>query len=466
MFRDSRWIRVTLSCCVALGVALAAAPASNEPQPRTRSGFPLRPLILIAPANPGGGWDQLARLVQFVLVEQNILPVPIQVVNRGGAGGTIGLAELVVRHRNNEHTIMIAGAVMVGAVVAHQSPFGLEDTVPVARLTSEYLVIAVPPDSPYATMSDLMEAFRDRPDSIAWGGGSAGGTDHQVVALLAREAGVPFKGIRYVAFAGGGEAATAVMGSQLGAVLTGYGEIQHLAKAGKVRLLASTAPGRFTPDAPPPLTSFGINVVVSNWRGVLAPPGVAAEGTAWLVEALRRMRTTDSWQAILKRNGWEDSFLVGDEFKTFLEDERTRAEGILRDLEFGSGGSGYAAVGAWTFPVIILSSLGFSTVWLLRRRVTGMTEYDDEGVLEHAASDGVAWPRTIATGVLMLLFPLGLDLVGYPITTALMLVGLGRVFGSRSLVKELVFAVALATVSYLLFDRLLGVSLPGGPFAG
>ena len=452
------------SFCLLSLLSIWSVAAAAEPRPRTTHGFPQRPIILMAPANPGGGWDQLARLIQLVLVEEKILPVPLQVVNRGGAGGTIGLAELAVRNRNDEHTIMIAGSVMVGAVVAHQSPFGLDDTEPIARLTSEHLVIAVPPDSPHATIAELMRAFQENPGSIAWGGGSAGGTDHQVVAMLAREAGVPFKAIRYVAFAGGGEAATAVMGSQLAAMVTGYGEIRHLAQAGKVRLLATTAPDQVIPDAPPTLSSAGIPIVVANWRGVLAPPGASPEGIAWLVEAFRRMRDTDSWRAILKRNEWEDSFLVGNAFKTFIEEERASAEAILGELEFGSGGAGYAAVGAWTFPTIILGILATSTLWVIRRHSDGASA--QERLLETGGSDGVAWPRLAATGALLALFAWAMDLLGYHLAAILLLVGLARVFGSHSLTRELLFSVTLATASFMLFDNLLGVTLPAGPLAG
>jgi putative tricarboxylic transport membrane protein len=456
-----RSLVLTLLLCV---TCLARGAVWAAPLPRTASGFPLRPLILIAPANPGGGWDQLARLIQLVLIEEEIVPVALQVVNRGGAGGTIGLAELAGRSRNDEHTIMIAGAVMVGAVVAHNSPFGLEDTTPIARLTGEYLAVAVPPDSPYATITDLMRAFSAAPDTITWGGGSAGGTDHQVVALLGRAGGVPLKSVRYVAFAGGGEAATAVMGSQLTAMVTGYGEIQHLARAGKVRLLATTAPDQFAPNAPPSLTSAGIDIVVSNWRGVLAAPGASPEAAAWLVEAFRRMRETEAWQDILKRNDWEDSFLVGDPLRVFIDDERTRAEAILSELEFGSGGAGYAAVGAWTFPTLILSALLLSTVLVVRGRRGPVQEPAPGTVSDKPHS--VSWSRVAVTLGLLLAFPWTMDLLGYHVAAMVLLLGLGRIFGGGSPVKAVSFAVVLTVVSFVLFDNLLGVSLPAGPLLG
>jgi putative tricarboxylic transport membrane protein len=456
-----RSLVLTLLLCVA---CLTGGGVSAAPLPRTASGYPLRPIILIAPANPGGGWDQLARLIQLVLIEEEIVPVSVQVVNRGGAGGTIGLAELAGRSRNDEHTIMIAGAVMVGAVVAHNSPFGLEDTTPIARLTGEYLAVAVPPDSPHATIADLMRAFAAAPDSITWGGGSAGGTDHQIVALLGRAAGVPLKSVRYVAFAGGGEAATAVMGSQLTAMVTGYGEIQHLAKAGKVRLLATTAPDQFSPDAPPSLTSAGIDIVVSNWRGVLAPPGASAEATAWLVEAFRRLHETEAWQDILERNDWEDSFLVGDQLRAFIDAERTRAETILSELEFGSGGAGYAAVGAWTFPALIVSALVLSAVLVIRGR-GGPVQAPAPGTVTEGPHE-VSWSRVAITLGLLCVFPWAMNLLGYHVAAVVLLLGLGRIFGGGSLGKAVTFAVVLTLVSFVLFDSLLGVSLPAGPFLG
>ena len=81
----------------------------------TTSGYPERPITLLAPANPGGGWDQTARQIRQVWTEIQTVGVPVEVVNRGGGGGTIGLADLVTRERNNPYTLMVFGQVMVGA---------------------------------------------------------------------------------------------------------------------------------------------------------------------------------------------------------------------------------------------------------------------------------------------------------------------------------------------------------------
>jgi hypothetical protein len=196
---------------------------------------------------------------------------------------------------------------------------------------------------------------------------------------------------------------------------------------------------------------------------VVAPPGASAEGVQWLVEAFRRMRESEAWQEILRRNEWEDSFLAGPELRLFLTVERTRAEAILGELEFGTGGAGYAPVGAWTFPVIILSVLTVSTIWVARGR-------SDATRLDLAADSeplgDVSWARVMLTGALFIGFAWGMDLLGYHLATVLLLVGLARVFGGQRAISELIFAIALAAVSFVVFDTLLGVRLPLGPFEG
>ena len=92
---------------LAVGCGSAASSAPANALPRTEAGYPNGPITVIAPANPGGGWDQTARQLQQVLRDTGLLGVPVEVVNRGGAGGTIGLADLVSRHRGNPQTLMV-----------------------------------------------------------------------------------------------------------------------------------------------------------------------------------------------------------------------------------------------------------------------------------------------------------------------------------------------------------------------
>lgn len=431
----------------------------ETPLPAAPSGFPSRALVLMAPANPGGGWDQTARLMQHVLTTRRIVPVPVEVLNRGGAGGTIGLAELVSRHRRDPHMVMIGGAVMLGAVVMHASPFTLDDTVPLARLTSEYEVVAVPPDSPYRSLPELLDAFRRAPESVAWGGGSAGGLDHMLVGLIAQKIGVPADRVRYVAFTGGGEAAAAVMGGQVTAAVSGYGEWKAHERSGRMRMLGISSPQRPSLDMPPTFRDAGLDVAVSNWRCIVAPPGISADARAWLVEALRRMRATPEWQEWLRRNDWEDSFLEGDAFERFLHDEMRATAATLAALRLGSEGRGYAVVGPWAVPAAIGLGLALSLGWLAvearwRPRRPSPT-----------ARHVLAWPSLAGTLILLGAYALSFEVVGFPLATGAYLLLQARLLGRRAWLRDAIASAALVAVTYLVFSRLLNVSLPLGLLA-
>ncbi|NBU79576.1 MAG: tripartite tricarboxylate transporter substrate binding protein, partial [Sphingomonadaceae bacterium] len=155
-----------------------------------RSTFPERPLSLLVPANPGGGWDQLARLMQQVITVGKLSPKPVDVFNKGGAGGLIGLAEIMTRRHDDPFTIMVAGLGLIGSCISQHSPFQTSEATPLARLIVENLMIAVPANSPHKTMEDLIAAIKADPASITWAGGSAGGTDHILVGLITKACGV------------------------------------------------------------------------------------------------------------------------------------------------------------------------------------------------------------------------------------------------------------------------------------
>jgi putative tricarboxylic transport membrane protein len=451
---------------VAVVACLAFAPAANAQTAdaalaRTAAGYPNRPILIMAPANPGGGWDQTARVIQHVLTGRQIAPEPVEVFNRGGAGGTIGLADLVGRHRRNPYVVMVSGSVMVGALVTHHSPFALTDTVPLARLVNEYEVVAVPAASPYRTLQQLLDAFRRNPGAMSWGGGSAGGIDHMLAGLLAREVGVPPGALRYVAFTGGGDAAAAVMGGQVTAAISGYGEWKALADSGRVRLLAMSSSARIAPDAPPGLVESGVNVVLSNWRGLVAAPGIAPEARDWLIAALERMRGTEEWQTYLKNNSWEDSFLAGAAFEQFLADDLRTTSETLAGLQLGQGGAGYAAVGPWTFPSVLFAGLTLSLIAAIRvesrrLRAPGTRGLDaDQSVSNRRQS--VAQTAALLTGYLI-----AFERAGFVIATFIYLVLQARILGSRHLRRDLIVALVISVLAFGLFDRLLLVSLPGG----
>lgn len=286
---------------------------------------------IIAPANPGGGWDQTARSMQTALQQEKIAG-NVQVQNVPGAGGTIGLAQFASQSAGNPNALLVGGYVMVGAILTNKSPVSLNEVEPIARLTGEYEAIVVPAESPLKTMGDLVEALKKDPGSVSWAGGSAGGTDHIAVGLIAKAAGVDPTKINYIAFSGGGEALAAILGNQVTAGISGYGEFESQVKSGTLRLLAVSSAEKIAGVDAPTLKESNLDVVVQNWRMVAAAPGLSAEQKAAVTADVEKMVKSASWQETLKTKGWQDTYLSGDAFKEQLAKDVSATETILKEI--------------------------------------------------------------------------------------------------------------------------------------
>jgi putative tricarboxylic transport membrane protein len=242
----------------------------------------------------------------------------------------------------------VMGLVMIGAIATNQADVSLDDVTPIAELTGEFEVIVVPKDSKYQTLQDLIADLQADPGSVSWAGGSAGGTDHILVGLIAKDQGVDPTQINYVPYSGGGEALAAILGGQVSAGVSGLGEWQDQIVSGELRALAISgkaadsgtpvADMAATPSVDPALTSIptlmdqGVNVELANWRGIVAPPGVSAEDQACIIDMITQMHDSQAWQDALAKYQWQDLFVTGDDYGALLQSERERVIGILTDL--------------------------------------------------------------------------------------------------------------------------------------
>jgi len=288
-------------------------------------------LEIVVPAAPGGGWDQTGRAMQSALQEGG-LASGIQVVNIPGAGGTIGLAQFVSSKEGQGDALMTSGLVMLGAILTNQSPVTLEQVTPIARLTGEYEVIAVPTNSEIPTLDDLIAKFKEDPQSVSWGGGSAGGTDHILVGLIAKAVGVDPSGINYVPFSGGGESMASIMGGHVTAGVNGYAEFAGQIEAGALRPLAISSAERLAGVDIPTLKEQGVDVELTNWRGVVAPPEISDADKQALGDAVGQMVESAAWQKTLKDRAWLDLYLPPDEFAQFLQQDTAQVETVLKDI--------------------------------------------------------------------------------------------------------------------------------------
>jgi putative tricarboxylic transport membrane protein len=286
---------------------------------------------IMAPAAPGGGWDQTARAMQTALQDEKIAD-SAQVNNVPGAGGTIGLAQFATQSKGDPAALIVGGYVMVGAILTNNAPVTLEQVTPIARLTGEYEAIVVPASSPLQTMQDLVAALKADPGAVSWGGGSAGGTDHIAAGLIAKAVGVDPTKINYIAFSGGGEALAAILGGQVTAGISGFGEFESQVKAGALRLLAVSSGERLPGVDAPTLKEAGVDVEIQNWRMVAAAPDITPEQAAAIGADIEKMVNSATWQETLKAKGWQNTYLAGDAFKAQLAADTAATETILKDI--------------------------------------------------------------------------------------------------------------------------------------
>lgn len=314
----------------------AAAPApvqqtESAPAAVTPAASSNLNLTIIAPAAPGGGWDQTARTLQKV-IQQNNLAANTQVVNVTGAGGTIGLAQLVNTHRGDASHLMVTGLIMLGAILTNESAVTLDQVTPIARLIGEYEVMVVPADSPYQTLAQFLEAWKADPGATAIAGGSAGGTDHMLAGLLAQAVGIDVSKVNYVPHSGGGESLASLLGGHVAAGLNGYAELASFIEAGRLRAIGFSSEQRVDGINIPTFIEQGINVSLANWRSVVAPPDITPEQKAELVKLIDTVYQSDAWKAEMKTNNWIDMYMTGPEYDTFMKEETTRVTAVLKSI--------------------------------------------------------------------------------------------------------------------------------------
>lgn len=433
---------------LAVALWLVAAPALAQPQ--------IQQLRLIAPAAPGGGWDQTARAMQQALQRAGIVGIaPVE--NIPGAAGTIGLARFIGAERGRNDTLMVSGLIMLGGIVTNASPVTLGDVTPIARLTGEYEVIVVPVSSPFETLADLVTAFKARPESISWGGGSAGGSDQILAGLIAKAVGVAPSRINYIAFSGGGESLSAILGGQVSVGINGLAELEPQLEAGTLRALAISSGERLSGVDAPTLREQGVAVEFENWRSVVAPPGISNADRRRLASIIDAMVRSREWRETLERYRWIDRYLAGPPYAAFVVSEERRVRDTLRELGTGRDNAGSLA-DAGPYPLFVLAGLGlFGFAAVIGLRSSGA---------EHADRPA---PNLRSVGLIALAVGLNLLLAeraGFVIASTVLFWCVARAFDDRHPVRDALFAMGISIGAYLLFVHGLQLILPAGILAG
>ena len=291
----------------------------------------LHRLRMMVPNSPGGGYDLTARTAVKIMEDDDITG-RVEVFNVIGAGGTVAMARLM-NEKGNGDLMMMMGLGVVGATYTNGSKARASDATALAKMVEEQEGILVPADSPFKTVQDFVAAWKADPASVTIGGGSSpGGPDHLFPMETAKAAGVDPAEVNFVSYDGGGDLLTALLGKKITVGTSGLGEFVDQIESGQLRVLAVSGSERVEDVDAPTLSEAGINLTFTNWRGILAPPGISDDDKQALVKVLEELHGTQQWKEALVKNGWTDAFETGAPFEQFLKDQDNRVSSTLTDL--------------------------------------------------------------------------------------------------------------------------------------
>jgi putative tricarboxylic transport membrane protein len=291
----------------------------------------------IAPANPGGGWDFTCRQVGKTLQDLEAIPGTMQVTNMAGGGGGVAFAE-VVNKRNDANNLVVAASSATATRLAQGAyPGNSMDQVRwVGAIGADYGIIAVSKDSAVNTLPELMDMIKADPSSVSIAGGSAvGGWDHLKVLIAAKEYGIDdVRTIKYVAFDGGGEAVTQLLGGSVQAFTGDASEAKGFVDSGDIKVIAVLAPDRLEGDFAsfPTAKEQGIDVIGANWRGFYAPGGMSDEAYEYWVDAMGTVYNSPEWKDVMAQNGLAPLDMRGADFQGFVADSVASITAISKEI--------------------------------------------------------------------------------------------------------------------------------------
>ncbi|MFG6447922.1 Bug family tripartite tricarboxylate transporter substrate binding protein [Roseateles sp. BYS180W] len=296
-----------------------AAPAASAPERFT----------IYIPGSSGGGWDQTGRALGAALQAQGLVG-EVAYVNKGGKGGLPGLAEFVQRHDRDPHAIFVGGMVMLGAIAVQRPAIALNRVQPLARLTTEHLMLATTPKSGFKDVAALAAAMKQDLSSVVFTGGSAGGIDHMMIAMVARQLRLDLSKLNYLPTGGGGEALELLLAGKAQVVVSGVGELQRAVATRQVLPLALSS--RRGTGGVPSLTDRGIHTELANWRGVFCGGGLTPTQNDRLIGMLRQATDSQAWRRQVRDNRWQSAQSFGPDFAELLLVEQAIANAVTHML--------------------------------------------------------------------------------------------------------------------------------------
>ncbi|WP_319371298.1 tripartite tricarboxylate transporter substrate-binding protein [uncultured Ilyobacter sp.] len=314
-----------LTLALILGLAFTGC-GSKKDTGKAEQSFPTaKTLEIIAPANPGGGWDATARALKKVIDDNNIAPeVNIIVTNKPGGKGSIAWNSLI--QRKDSHIVAMDSAyIYLNQLLGVQGAQKLDDLRPVATLTNEWIGYFVKGDSDIKTITEVTERLKKDPGSVVVAvAPGKGNDDHLSIMNVAKTAGVDIAEFdKNIVATSTGELIPGVLGGFYEVIVTGAADGIEFMKSGDLRCIAITADERLGGEfaSVPTVKESGIDVVFPHWRGIVAHPGMTDEEADYWETIIEKATATDDWKKIMENNSWLPYYKNSSETRKMWEKE-------------------------------------------------------------------------------------------------------------------------------------------------
>jgi putative tricarboxylic transport membrane protein len=313
-----------------LVAALIFAPATGFAQ----TWKPDKPVEIVVGTSPGGPQDRTGRLIQRILQEQKLVPTPVNVVNKAGGGGVIGLTYLS-QHPGDGHYLMVNSITLFTNHVTGRSTLAYTDFTPIAVVGVEYVGVAVRAESPLKTGRDLAERLKKDPAALSISiGTTLGNATHVSFVLAMKAAGADIRKLKTVVFNSGGDAMTALLGGHVDAMASAPSTLLQQVKAGKVRMLAIGAPQRLGGDLAgiPTWKELGVDASFELWRGLAGPKSLTRAQVQFWDDVLGKLTRTEEWKSDLARFDMENVYRNSADTARYWKAEHEEVKGVLTEL--------------------------------------------------------------------------------------------------------------------------------------
>ena len=317
-----------------LGIGLAAL-ASSARAPRralAQTKYPDRPIRLVVPFPPGGGYDAVGRpwaerikpLLGTVIVE-----------NQGGGGSSLGAAA-VARARPDGYTILLGGSsthITEAVLKSHPLYDPIKDLEPISNVVVAPFALAIHPAVPARTLQEFIDYAKANPGKLSYGHAGVGSLNHLTGELLKSLTGAD---IVQVPYRGSGPATADTLSGHVAMVTPAVtGALLELHRTGKLRILAVTSPARLiaAPDIPTAVEAGIPGMISQQSIGLFAPAGIPRAIIEQISVASRTALADRTYQQMLIESGFEpDLDSTPEKFRRSIEEELARWTPVVRGI--------------------------------------------------------------------------------------------------------------------------------------